>query len=104
MYTDISTQNNYPKTLVIRNTPEGMIWQIYHVNNLQEAEGLASIAKSNGFYGITLEDYQPEHVETWPGWRVNADPAIIGEDYVLTEQDHSDYQLYLDSQYDEDYD
>jgi hypothetical protein len=104
MYTDISTAESFPKTLVVRNTPDGMIWQIYHVKNQNEANKLALNATGNGFYGITLEDYQPEHDETWPGWRVNADPAIIGEDYVLTDQDHSDYQLYLDSQYNEEND
>jgi hypothetical protein len=91
MYKNISTTESFPKTLVVRNTPDGMIWQIYHVKNQNEAEKLAVNATSNGFYGITLEDYQPEHVETWPGWRVNADPAIIGENYEPTEQDIDEY-------------
>ena len=104
MHTDISTTDNFPKTLVVRNTPEGMIWQIYHVKNQNEADKLAENATSNGFYGVTLEDHQPEHDETWPGWRVNANPDIIGEDYVLTEKDQTDHQLYLASKYQEDYD
>ena len=99
MHTDVSTNDNFPKTLVIRNTPDGMIWQIYHVKNQNEADKLAQKATSNAFMGITLEDHQPEHEETWPGWRVNADIDIIGADYVLTDQDHKDHQSYLDSKY-----
>jgi len=68
MHTDIST-GDFPKTLVIRNTPEGMIWQIYHVNDQREADILSRNAHNNGFYGITLEDYQAGYEETWPGWR-----------------------------------
>ena len=79
-----------------------MIWQIYHVKNQREADKLAEKATANAFYGITLEDHQPEHQETWPGWRVNADADIIGANYVLTEQDQEDYQFYLDAQSQED--
>lgn len=68
MYTDISTKN-YPKTLMIRNHEGGGVWQVYHVNNEIEANRLASNAYRNGFYGSTLEDYQPEYEETWPDWR-----------------------------------
>ena len=60
MFTDIST-GDYPKTLVIRNSPDGMIWQLYHVKNNQEATTLAENAHNNAFYGITLEDHQPSH-------------------------------------------
>jgi hypothetical protein len=79
MHADIST-GAFPKTLVIRNRPEGMIWQIYHVNNQQECNKLADNARANGFYGITLEDYQPNYQETWPGWRNDADPGIFTQD------------------------
>lgn len=34
-----------------------------------EADRLASNANRNGFYGSTLEDYQPNQEETWPDWR-----------------------------------
>jgi hypothetical protein len=57
-----------------------MIWQIYHVNNQQECNKLADNARANGFYGITLEDYQPNYQETWPGWRNDADPGIFTQD------------------------
>ena len=69
MYTDISTNEEYPKTLIIRNHQGGMIWQVYHVEAEYEAENLASTATSNGFQAITLEDHQPEHEQTWEDWR-----------------------------------
>lgn len=68
MYKDIS-DGNYPKTLVIRNHEGGMIWQIYHVDKLVEAERLANNAYANGFFAITLEDYNADLEETWPDWR-----------------------------------
>lgn len=66
---DISTTSSYPKTLLIRNTPGGMIWQVYHVNDMDEATFLSNNAEGNGFYGVTLENYQEEYKETWPDWR-----------------------------------
>lgn len=69
MYIDISNNKEYPKTFMVRNHNGGMIWQVYHVNKKTEVERLASNAFHNGFYGSTLEDYQPEYVETWPDWR-----------------------------------
>ena len=76
MMTDISTTETYPKTLVIRNTEGGLVWQIYHVQAQHEAERLSNNATINGFYGITLEDYDESAEETWPNWRENA-PHII---------------------------
>ena len=73
VFADISTDDNYPKTLLIRNSVGGMIWQIYHVEERIEAVKLSKCANSNGFYGITLEDYQPEHEQTWPDWRDKCD-------------------------------
>ena len=69
MYKDISSNQDYPKTLVIRNHEGGMIWQIYHVQALHEAKILADNATSNGFQAITLENYQPDLKETWSDWR-----------------------------------
>ncbi len=69
MYTNLTTTPTFPKTLVIRNESGGMIWQIYHVNNEQEVEILSSNATHNGFFGITLEDYDETAEETWPEWR-----------------------------------
>lgn len=67
MYTDIST-TSYPKTLIIRNTLGGMIWQIYHVHNEEEVKILAANAYSKGFQAITLED-KTDDIETFLGWR-----------------------------------
>ena len=69
MYTDNSTNDKYPKTLVVRNSEGGMVWQIYHVEKEKEAEILARNATGNGFYAITLEDHQPELKQTWEDWR-----------------------------------
>ena len=69
MYTNLTTNNSFPKTLFIRNEFGGMIWQVYHINNLTEAERLANNATKNQFNGITLEDYQPDYEETRPDWR-----------------------------------
>ena len=69
MYTDISSDNTYPKTLVVRNHEGGSIWQIYHVQAEHEAKILAKNATQNAFQAITLEDYQPDYEETWPDWR-----------------------------------
>lgn len=76
MYTDIS-ENEFPKTLMIRNHKGGMIWQVYHVQKQSEAEKLANNAYKNGFYGSTLEDYQPEYEETWADWRETCDKSIL---------------------------
>jgi len=69
MFTNISTNSDYPKTLIIRNHLGGMIWQVYHVEKEIEAERLSNNATKNGFEAITLEDHQPEQEETWPDWR-----------------------------------
>jgi hypothetical protein len=54
---------------MVRNHEGGMIWQVYHVDNIDDVERLTSNAYRNGFYGSTLEDYQAEREETWPDWR-----------------------------------
>ena len=77
MYTDISTTNDFPKTLMIRNHKGGMIWQIYHVQKESEAKKLESNAYNNGFYGSTLEDYQPNEKETWPDWRETCPKSLL---------------------------
>ena len=65
----ISTNNNYPKTVVIRNSKGGMIWQVYHVKSERAAEIIAKRAADNCFEGVTLEDYQPNMEETSEGWQ-----------------------------------
>ena len=68
-YKDLTSDENYPKTLIIRNEEGGMIWQVYHVEKKIEAERLSANATRNGFQGITLEDYQPDMEQTWKNWR-----------------------------------
>ena len=77
MYTNISTTENYPKTLMIRNHKGGMIWQVYHVQKQSEADKLAANAQRNGFYGSTLEDYKPDYEETWSDWRKTCSSDIL---------------------------
>lgn len=77
MYQDISTSENYPKTLMIRNHEGGMIWQVYHVQKQSEADKLAANAHGNGFWGSTLENHQPAYQETWPDWRETCNPEIL---------------------------
>lgn len=79
MYTDISTNNNYPKTLVVRNHAGGMIWQIYHVDKKVEADRLSANATKNGFMAITLEDKRDTE-ETWPDWRTTEGGKEIVKD------------------------
>ena len=76
-YTDLTTNNVYPKTLFVRNQPGEMIWQVYHVQKESEAVKLAQNATNNGFYGISLEDYDSYHEETWPDWRETCSPEIL---------------------------
>tara|TARA_R110000803_G_scaffold87494_1_gene154220 strand:+ start:4795 stop:5025 length:231 start_codon:yes stop_codon:yes gene_type:complete len=75
MFTNITTSSEYPKTLVIRNTKGGMIWQVYHINELYEAERLSFRATKNGFESCTLDDYKSDYEETFPDWRKECDWA-----------------------------
>lgn len=68
VYIDMSS-GDFPKTLKIRNTHDGMIWQVYHPDSQQDVDEITKRAHANGFYGITLENYQPEEKETWSDWR-----------------------------------
>lgn len=75
MFNNISNNNKFPKTLQIRNTSGGMIWQIYHINNLNEAKILSKNANKNGFYCRTLIDYEPQ-LETFPDWRIKCSDEL----------------------------
>jgi hypothetical protein len=77
MLLEISKDEKYPKTLVVRNHEGGLIWQIYHVQKKSEAIKLANNATMNGFQAITLEDYQPSYEETWSDWRETCSPEIL---------------------------
>jgi len=77
MYNNQTTNNTYPKTLMVRNMPGGCIWQVYHVQKQSEADKLAANAHRNGFLGSTLEDHQPDYEETWPDWRETCSKDIL---------------------------
>lgn len=62
----------FPKTLEIRNTPGGMIWQIYHVQSQQEIDVLTKNSRNHGFFSQTVVDYNGEK-ETFAGWRNDVD-------------------------------
>lgn len=71
MFENNTQDNKFPKTLEIRNTEDGMIWQIYHINNLKEAEILSINAAKNGFYSRRVVDFRKEEEETFPDWRTH---------------------------------
>ena len=73
---NLTTTPDYPKTLFIRNHKEGLIWQIYNVNNFSEAVLLSMNAKCNGFYYCSLEEFDKNHEETFPTWRNEASILI----------------------------
>jgi hypothetical protein len=59
---------NFPKTLEIRNTAGGAIWQLYHVQTQKEIDFLTKVSRGNGFYSQTVVDFDGEE-ETFTGWR-----------------------------------
>jgi len=116
MYKNNSTTDTFPKTLLIRNTEGGMIWQIYHVNSEKVAQVLAANATLNKFEAITLEDYNPEYEETWPDWRETATidvkllenkgnnlPLLLKDGHITIEEVLTYAQNYMDAmdQYDD---
>ena len=69
MYTNTSSNTNYPKTLIVRNHSGGMVWQVYHVEKETEAAQISANATKQDFRVITLEDHQPDLKQTWEDWR-----------------------------------
>jgi hypothetical protein len=69
MYYNLSSNEDYPKTLYIHNTKGGAVWQIYHVQAQYEAEQISKNATSNGFQHIEMVDYDKKVRETFEGWR-----------------------------------
>lgn len=86
MYRNTSTKNEFPKTLLIRNTKGGMIWQIYHVNNSSEAKLLSQNATNNGFEDRELTDHDISYKETFPDWRETGKKLV--EKALELEQDY----------------
>ena len=76
MYNNLSTTDNFPQTVVVRNTKDGMVWQIYHVNSNKAAELIAKGAERNGFEDVRLVDHLPNEEETFPNWRNEADVEL----------------------------
>ena len=68
-FKDNTTNQNYPKTLIVRKEHGGFVWQLYHVSNEGEAVRISENANRNGFHGVSLEDHMPNETETWPNWR-----------------------------------
>lgn len=66
-----NSTTDFPKELQIRNTSDGVIWQQYVVNNLDEAKLLARSAKRNAFYSRTLNNIHADSIsnQTFPDWR-----------------------------------
>ncbi len=58
---------DYPYMLIMRNSPDGMIWQAYTVKNDQESSILTKNAQTNGF--IVQKEELEYTDETSPGWR-----------------------------------
>jgi len=57
----------FPHMLIMRNSPNGSIWQAYRVENEIEVQILTKNARHNGFIvQKELEDYT---TETSPRWR-----------------------------------
>lgn len=80
MLKDISNKDSqFPKTVFIRNTTDGLVWQVYHVDNLKQAEILAVNATKNGFECVTLIDKTNDE-ETFPDWRESKGGKKLIED------------------------
>jgi hypothetical protein len=56
------------RQLNIRNTPDGCIWQVYHVRDDHEVRLLQRSAMNNGFSGFEVAKELTDN-ETFPGWR-----------------------------------
>lgn len=103
MFTDITTDKNYPKTLVIRNHEGGAIWQIYHMDNKHQVSTIVEGATKNGFDAITLEDYLPDYEETFAYWRHDVANKYVEmfPDY-LSKKDNPPYPYKLTDREEED--
>jgi len=80
MLNDVST-GGFPKTLEVRNTEDGMIWQIYHVKGQSEIDTLYKNAINNAFQSVTVVNHDPVQEETFPDWR----KKCADEDWLVKE-------------------
>ena len=56
------------RQLLIRNTPGGCVWQVYHIKSDLEYDLITRTASGNGFLSFTVET-ECDMEETFPGWR-----------------------------------
>ena len=75
-YQDISTNEQFPKTMTMQAQPNGAYWQIYHVRDNSEVEMLKEGATRNGYEVITLRNYNGQLEETFPNWRGEQEASI----------------------------
>ena len=57
------------KQLLIRNTHDGMIWQVYNISDQREINILERNARANGFQSFEIVSSADPYEETFPGWR-----------------------------------
>jgi hypothetical protein len=72
------------KQLLIRNTPDGVIWQVYNLKEDYERIILERNARANGFQSFEVFDiirYDYEREETFPDWREHEGWKKCVEDY-----------------------
>ncbi len=105
-FNNISTDSLWPKTLVIRNSKGGLIWQVYHVNNDAQAIYITEGAHDNGFESVTLQDYDGEMVETFPNWRMELARQFesLLPDYLLIREEAIEYPEFDEWDDDPEYD
>ena len=75
-YQDISTNEQFPKTMTMQAQPNGAYWQIYHVRDNSEVKMLKEGATRNGYEVITLKDYNGQLEETFSNWRGEQEVSI----------------------------
>lgn len=71
------------QTVLIRNTPLGCVWQVYHIQNYSEYEMLKKNSKKNGFMVCEMVAHNPSQEETFPDWREVAKLPLTGGEVVL---------------------
>ncbi len=75
-YQDISTNEQFPKTMTMQAQPNGAYWQIYHVRDNSEVKMLKEGATRNGYEVITLRNYNGQLEETFSNWRGEQEVSI----------------------------
>ena len=63
------SDNGFPKTMRIHNSKDGLIWQIYHVNDKIEQDIITEGAEISAFEYVGITNYDESYEESSPGWR-----------------------------------